>query len=54
METAVVAGVSPARLAEEAKIIDQAAALGLPQKIRELASFAMPKKNKWAVRKEEE
>ena len=38
------ATVTDPRLSEEAKIIDQAAALGLPQKIRELASFAMPKK----------
>ena len=27
-----------------------AAALGLPQKIRELASFAVPKKDRWSVR----
>jgi hypothetical protein len=44
------AAVTDPRLAEESKIIDQAAALGLPQKIRELASFATPKKNKWPVR----
>jgi hypothetical protein len=31
-------------MAEEAAIIDKAAALGLPQKIRELAAFALPKK----------
>ena len=46
------AAVTDKRLAEESKIIDQAAALGLPQKIRELASFAPPKKNKWPVRPE--
>ena len=44
------AAVTDPRLAEESKIIDQAAALGLPQKIRELASFATPKKDKWSVR----
>jgi hypothetical protein len=46
------AAVTDPRLAEESKIIDQAAALGLPQKIRELASFAPSKKNKWPVRPE--
>ena len=48
------ASINDPRMAEEAEIIDKAAALGLPQKIRELASFARPKKNKWPVRPEEE
>jgi hypothetical protein len=48
------AAVTDPRLAEESEIIDKAAALGLPQKIRELASFAIPKKNKWPVRPKEE
>jgi hypothetical protein len=47
------AAVTDPRLAEESEIIDKAAALGLPQKIRELASFAIPK-NKWPVRPKEE
>lgn len=46
------ASVTDPRLAEENSIIDQAVALGLPTKIRELASFAQPKKNKWPVRPE--
>jgi hypothetical protein len=41
--------VTDKRLAEENSIIDQAVALGLPTKIRELASFAQPKKKKWAL-----
>jgi hypothetical protein len=41
--------VTDPRLAEENKIIDQAVALGLPTKIRELVSFAQPKKKKWAL-----
>jgi hypothetical protein len=49
-----MASIDDPRMAEEARIIDEAAALGLPQKIRELASFAMPKKNKWPVRPKEE
>ena len=44
------AAVTDPRLAEEASIIDKAAALGLPQKIRELAAFALPKKDRWSVR----
>jgi hypothetical protein len=48
------ASINDPRMAEEAEIIDKAAALGLPQKIRELASFARPKKNKWPVRPQEE
>jgi len=47
-----MASIDDPRMAEEARIIDEAAALGLPQKIRELASFAPPKKNKWSVRPE--
>ena len=39
------------RLAAESKILDAAQALGLPQKIRELASFA-PKRSKWKVQPE--
>jgi hypothetical protein len=46
------AAVTDPRLAEESDIIDKAAALGLPQKIRELASFAIPKRSKWPVRPE--
>ena len=41
--------VSDKRLAAENSIIDQAVALGLPTKIRELVSFAQPKKKKWAL-----
>ena len=44
------AAVTDPRLAEEASIIDEAAALGLPQKIPELAAFALPKKDRWSVR----
>ena len=44
------ARIDDPRMAEEAAIIDKAAALGLPQKIRELAAFALPKKDKWSVR----
>jgi len=44
------AAVTDPRLAEEASIIDKAAARGLPQKIRELAAFARPKKDRWSVR----
>jgi len=44
------AAVTDPRPAEEASIIDEAAALGLPQKIRELAAFALPKKDRWSVR----
>jgi hypothetical protein len=44
------ASINDPRMAEEAEIIDKAAALGLPLKIRELAAFAQPKKNKWSVR----
>jgi hypothetical protein len=44
------AAVTDPRLAEEASIIDKTAALGLPQKIRELATFALPKKDRWSVR----
>ena len=45
-----MASINDPRMAEEAEIIDKAAALGMPRKIRELASFAPPKKNKWPVR----
>jgi len=45
-----MASISDPRMAEEAEIIDKAAALGLPQKIREIASFARPKKDQWSVR----
>ena len=38
------AEINEPKMAEEADIIDKAAALGLPQKIRELAAFARPKK----------
>lgn len=39
------------RLAEEAEIIDRAAELGLPQRIRELVAFATPrKKDKFSIR----
>jgi type IV pilus biogenesis protein CpaD/CtpE len=44
------ASIDDPRMAEEASIIDKAAALGLPQKIRELAAFALSKKDKWSVR----
>ena len=45
------ATVTDPRLVEEARIIDQAAALGLPQKIREIAAFAPPKKkDRWSTR----
>jgi hypothetical protein len=44
------AAVTDPGLSEEASIIDKAAALGLPQKITELASFALPKKDRWSVR----
>jgi hypothetical protein len=44
------ATVTDPRLLEEARIIDQAAALGLPQKIREIAAFAPPKRDKFNVR----
>ena len=46
------ATVTDKRLAEENAIIDQAVALGLPTKVRELISFAQPKKKKWAVQPE--
>ena len=46
------ATVTDKRLAEENSIIDQAVALGLPTKVRELISFAQPKKKKWAVQPE--
>jgi len=45
-----MASIDDPRMAEEAAIIDKAAALGLPQKIRELAAFALPKKDRWSVR----
>jgi hypothetical protein len=45
-----MASIDDPRMAEEAAIIDKAAALGLPQKIRELAAFARPKKDRWSVR----
>jgi len=38
------------RMAEEADIINKAAALGLPQKIRDIAAFAPPKRDKFNVR----
>ena len=45
-----MASIDDPRMAEEAAIIDKAAALGLPQKIPELAAFALPKKDRWSVR----
>jgi len=45
-----MASIDDPRMSEEAAIIDKAAALGLPQKIRELAAFALPKKDRWSVR----
>jgi hypothetical protein len=44
------ATVTDPRLVEEARVIDQSAALGLPQKIREIAAFAPPKRDKFNVR----
>lgn len=44
------ATVTDKRLLEEADIINKAAALGLPQKIREIAAFAPPKKDRWSAR----
>jgi hypothetical protein len=44
------ASITDPRMAEEAEIIDKAARLGLPQKIREIAAFAPPKKNRWSTR----
>jgi hypothetical protein len=44
------AEVSDPKMKEEADIINKAAEFGLPQKIRELASFAMPKKDRWSTR----
>jgi hypothetical protein len=45
-----MASINDPRMAEEIALIDKAAALGLPQKIRELAAFALPKKDRWSVR----
>lgn len=47
------ASIVDPRLAAESKVLDQAAALGLPTRLRELVSFA-PKKKRWPVRPEEE
>jgi hypothetical protein len=44
------ASVDDPRMAEEADIINKAAAMGLPQKIREIAAFAPPKKAPWVTR----
>jgi len=44
------ASMNDPRMAEEADIINKAAALGLPQKIREIAAFAPPKRDKFNVR----
>lgn len=44
------ASITDKRMAEEADVINKAAALGLPQKIRELAAFAPPKKDRWSTR----
>ena len=45
-----MASIDDPGISEEIAIIDKAAALGLPQKIRELAAFARPKKDRWSVR----
>ena len=43
------------RLAEEADVINKAAELGLPQRIREIAAFATPrKKDKFNIRLRED
>jgi hypothetical protein len=44
------ATVTDPRLLEEADIISKAEALGLPQKIREIAAFAPSKRDKFNVR----
>jgi hypothetical protein len=48
------ASINDPRMAEEAEVISKAAALGLPQKIREIAAFAVPRKKKFSVRPKEE
>ena len=42
--------VKDKRMREEAEVVNRAAALGLPQKIREIAAFAPRKRDKFDVR----
>jgi hypothetical protein len=57
VQTLVLQGkatVADKRMRDEAEIINKAAALGLPQKLREIAAFAPKKRDKFDVRFREE